>query len=184
MQLINCQVSLSILIWSRECVITSMEKRVITNTQRDTSLANATFQTDAKLYVPVVALSTENDKTLLEQLRTGFKRTIKWNKYRSEMTNQTKNNSLNYLIDLTFTKVNRFFILSFENENSRTSFSKYYVLNVKIEGLKVLIDGKSLFDMPITNDEEKYEQFIEMGRNSDYATGNLLDYEYFSEHCK
>ena len=100
------------------------------------------------------------------------------------MTNQTKNNSLNYLIDLTFTKVNRFFILSFENENSRTSFSKYYVLNVKIEGLKVLIDGKSLFDMPITNDEEKYEQFIEMGRNSDYATGNLLDYEYFSEHCK
>ena len=184
MQLINCQVSLSILIWSRECVITSMEKRVITNTQRDTSLANATFQTDAKLYVPVFALSTENDKTLLEQLRTGFKRTIKWNKYRSEMTNQTKNNNLNYLIDLTFTKVNRFFILSFENENNRTSFSKYYVLNVKIEGLKVLIDGKSLFDMPITNDEEKYEQFIEMGRNSDYATGNLLDYEYFSEHYK
>ena len=115
MQLINCQVSLSILIWSRECVITSMEKRVITNTQRDTSLANATFQTDAKLYVPVVALSTENDKTLLEQLRTGFKRTIKWNKYRSEMTNQTKNNNLNYLIDPTFTKVNRLFVLSFEN---------------------------------------------------------------------
>ena len=38
---------------------------------------------------------------LLEQLRTGFKRTIKWNKYRSEMTNQTKNNNLNYLIDPT-----------------------------------------------------------------------------------
>ena len=162
-----------------------MERSVIANTKRDTSPTNATFQiTDTKLYVPVVTLSTEKDKRLLEQLRTRFKRTIKWNKYRSEMTNQTKNNSLNYLIDLTFTKVNRFFILSFENENSRTSFSKYYVLNVKIEGLKVLIDGKSLFDMPITNDEEKYEQFIEMGRNSYYATGNLLDYEYFSEHCK
>ena len=48
----------------------------------------------------------------------------------------------------------------------------------------MLIDGKSLFDMPITNDEEKYEQFIEMGRNNDYATGNLLDYEYFSEYYK
>ena len=43
------------------------------------------------------------------------------------MTNQTKNNNLNYLIDLTFTKVNRLFVLSFENENDRTSFSKYYV---------------------------------------------------------
>ena len=65
----------------------------------------------------------ENDKRLLEQLRVEFKRTIKLNKYRSEMTNQTKNNSLNYLIDPTFTKPNRFFVLSFENENDRTSFS-------------------------------------------------------------
>ena len=55
----------------------------------------ATFKiTDTKLYVPVVTLSTENDNKLLEQLKTGFKRTIKWNKYRSEITNQTKNNSL------------------------------------------------------------------------------------------
>ena len=66
----------------------------------------ATFQiTDTRLYVPVVTLSTENDKKLLEQLRTGFKRTIKWNKYRSEMTNQTKNNNLNDLIDPTFADV-------------------------------------------------------------------------------
>ena len=51
----------------------------------------ATFQiTDKKLCVPVVALSTENNKRLLEQLRAGFKRTIKWNKYRSETTNQTE----------------------------------------------------------------------------------------------
>ena len=57
---------------------------------------NSTLKmTDRKLYVPVVALSTENDKKLLEQLRTGFKRTINWNKYRSQMTNQTKNNNLN-----------------------------------------------------------------------------------------
>ena len=57
---------------------------------------NATFKiTDVNLYVPVVTLSTENDNTLLEQLRRGFKRTIKWNKYRSEMTNQTQNNNLN-----------------------------------------------------------------------------------------
>ena len=83
-----------------------MERIVITNTPRDTSPTNATFQiTDTKLYAPVVTLSTENDKRLLEQLRVGFKRTIKWNKYRSEMTNQAQNNNLNYLIDPTFTKV-------------------------------------------------------------------------------
>ena len=75
--------------------------------------------------VSVVTLSTQNNRALLEQLKTGFKRTIKWNKYRSEMTNETKNNNLNYLID--FTKVNRLFTLSFENEDDRTSFSEYYV---------------------------------------------------------
>ena len=54
-----------------------------------------------KLFVPVVTVSTENDKKLLEQLRTEFKRTIKWNKYRLGMNNQTKNNSFSYLTDLS-----------------------------------------------------------------------------------
>ena len=100
------------------------------------------------------------------------------------MTNQTQNNNLNYLIDPTFTKVNRLFVLSFENEDDRRSFSKYYVPNVQIKDFNVLIDGKSFFDMPIKNGEETYEQIIEMGRNNDYTTGNLLDYEYFSKHYK
>ena len=47
----------------------------------------------------------------------------------------------------------------------------------QIEDFSVLIDGKSLFDMPIRNDEETYEQIIEMGRNNGYTTGNVLDYE-------
>ena len=58
--------------------------------------------------------------TLLEQLKTGFKRPIKWNKYRSEMSNQTKNNNLSYLIDPTFTNVNRLFVFIFENEDDRS----------------------------------------------------------------
>ena len=65
------------------------------------------------------------------------------------MTNQTKNNNLNYLIDPTFTIVNRLFVLSFENENNRTSFSSYYVPNVQIKDFNALIDGKSFFDIPI-----------------------------------
>ena len=50
----------------------------------------------------------------LEQLKSGFKRTINWNKYRSQMTVQSNNNNLNYLIDPTFTKVNWLFVLSFQ----------------------------------------------------------------------
>ena len=70
--------------------------------------------TDTKLYVPVVTLSTENDKNLLEQLKSGFKRAITWNKYRAQMTIQSNNSNLNYLIDPTFSKVDRLFVLSFE----------------------------------------------------------------------
>ena len=92
-------------------------------------------------------------------------------------TNQTKNNNLNYLIDPKFTKVNRLFVLSFENENDRASFSKHYVPNVQIKDFNVLIDGKCFFDISIKYDEETYKQIIEMGRNNDYTTGNLLDYE-------
>ena len=70
------------------------------------------------------------------------------------MTNQAKNNNLNYLIDPTFIEVNRLFVFSFENENDRTSFSKYYVPNVQIKNFNVLIDGKSFFGMPIKNYKE------------------------------
>ena len=94
------------------------------------------------------------------------------------MTNQTQNNNLNYLIDPTFTKINRLFVLSFKNEDDRTSFSKYQVPNIQRKYFNVLIDGKSFFDMPIKNEEETYEQIIKMGRNNDYTTGNLLDYEF------
>ena len=79
------------------------------------------------------------------------------------MTNQTKNNNLNYLLDPIFIKVNRLFALSFKNEDDRTYFSRYYVPNVQIKDFNVLIDGKSFFDMPIKNGEETYKKIIEMG---------------------
>ena len=97
---------------------------------------------ETKLHVPVVTLSKENDTKLFYipfycSLKSGFKRTIKWNKYRSQMTIQPQNNNLNYLIDPTFTNVNRLFAFSFQRiagENNTTkdhrdSFSHYYVPN-------------------------------------------------------
>ena len=65
------------------------------------------------------------------------------------MTNQTKTNHLNYLIDATFTKVNRIFVLSFKNEEYRASFPKYYVAKVETKDFNVLIDGKTFFNVPV-----------------------------------
>ena len=76
------------------------------------------------------------------------------------MTNQTKNNNLNYLIDQTFTKVNKLFVLSFESENDITSFSKYYVPNLQIKDFNVLIDGKGFFDMPIKMMEKHTKKLL------------------------
>ena len=128
MPLINCEINL-VLTWSENCVLTSKVTRDAVPAQggnpavsRINNLTNAIFKiTDTKLYVPVVTLSTKDDN-FLEQWKSGFKRTIKWNKYRSEMNNQTKTSNLNYLIDPTFDKVNRLFVLSFENEEDRISF--------------------------------------------------------------
>ena len=121
MSLINCEINL-ILTWSENCVLTSKvtrDKFIGTGTDENSQFpeinnpANAIFKiTDTKLYVPVITLSTKDDNTFLEQFKSGFKRTIKWNKYRSEITNQTKTNYLTYLIDPTFSRVNRLFVLS------------------------------------------------------------------------
>ena len=149
---------------------------------------DATFKiTDIKLFVPVVTLSKENDIKFLEQLKTGFKRTIKWKKYRSQMSIQPQNNNLNYVIGPTFTNVNRLFVLSFprnNNTDSRNSFSDYYVPKVKVNDFNVLIDGKSFFHLPVKIDEEAYEKIIDLSNNSDYTTGNLLDYVYYKKHYK
>ena len=148
--------------------------------------AEITFEIiDTKLYVPVDTLSKENDIKLLDQLKSGFKRTIKWNKYRSQMTVQSNNNNLNYLIDPTSTNVNRLFVLSFSRANqgyNRDSFSSYYGPNVEIKDFNVLIYGKSFFDLPVKNEQEAYEKIMDMSNNNDYTTDNLLDFVHLNEN--
>ena len=191
---VNCEIEL-ILTWSKNCALTDIKVRAAGNNNDPSAIVSQTgleFQiTHAKLYVPVVTLSKENDKKLLQQLKPGFKRTEKWNKYRSQMTVQSNNNNLNYLIDPTFTKVNRLFILSFERieennvkKNHRDSFSYYYVPNVEMKDFDVLMEGKNLSDLPVKNEEEAYEKIIEMSRNNDYITSNLVDFAYFKENCR
>ena len=101
------------------------------------------------------------------------------------MTIQPQNNSLNYLIDPTFTNTNRLFVLSFARTNAgdnRDSFSHYYLPNVEIKDFNVLIDGKSFFDLQVKKEEETYEKIIEMSNNNDYTTSNLLDFVYFKKN--
>ena len=74
-------------------------------------------------------------------------------------------------------------MLSYVNEKDY-SFEKYYTLIIQIKYFNVLIDGKAFSDTPIKNKEQPYEQIVEMSRNNDYTTDNLLDYEYFSKHYK
>ena len=103
--LINCKVE-SILTWSKNCILINRLTRDVDYgadpiVYEIDNPENAIFQiTDTKLYVPVVTLSKEHNIKLLEQLKTGLKKTIKWNKYRSQMFIQNNNNNLNYLIDL------------------------------------------------------------------------------------
>ena len=106
----------------------------------------ATFQINyAKLYVPVVTLSINDNINFLENIKQGFKRTTSWNKYRSEITTQAKNNNLDYLTDPAFRNINKMFAHMFSNGNNgptRYSFDEYYMPLVEIKDFNVMIDKK------------------------------------------
>ena len=128
----------------------------------------------------------ENVK-FLENIKQGFKRTISWSKYRSKITTQPKNNNLDYLTDPTFGNINRLFVLSFKNgddDPTRNSFDEYYMPLLKIKDFNALIDKKPFFDQPVKNKQEAYEKCIEMSRNDDYTTRNLLDFSYHQNYYK
>ena len=141
MPLINCEVNL-ILPWSSTCVIVS------------TSNANqaATFAiTDTKLYVTVVTLSTQENTKFLQQLKSGFKRVINWNKYLSKPELLPQNLNLNHLIEPSFQGVNRLFVLAFENDNHRSSTRRYNLPTVEIKNYNIMINDENFFDQPIKN---------------------------------
>ena len=101
------------------------------------------------------------------------------------MTTEAANNNLNILVDPTFTNVNRLFVLAYgQNNNHRQSFSRFYLPNVMVKDYNVIIDKLAFFDLPIKTEEEAYEKIIDISRNNEYTTGNLLDYDYFKKHYK
>ena len=171
MPLINCEVNL-ILTWSSTCVL------IATNTLNQ----NVTFAiTDTKLYVPVVTLSTQENTKFFQQLKSGFKRVINWNKYLSKPELLAQNPNLNHLVEPSFQGVKRLFVLAFENDDDRTSDDQYYLPNVEIKDYNIMINGENFFDQLIKNNKVTYDNIrkIATGQGDDYATGCLLDYPYF-----
>ena len=109
--------------------------------------------TETNLSVPVVTLSTQDNAKLLPQLKSGFKRTISWNKYLAKPELLAQNANLNHLIEPSFQGVNRLFVLAFEDDAQRISNKRYYIPNVEIKDYNVMIDGKNFFDQPIKNNK-------------------------------
>ena len=176
MPLINCEVNL-ILTWSSTCVL------IATVNPNQAAIFEIT---DTKLYVPVVTLSTQENITFPQQLKSGFKRVINWNKYLSKPELLGQNPNLNHLVEPSFQRVNRFFVLAFENDNHRANDERYYLPTVEIKDYNIMINGENFFDQPIKNNKVTYDNTrkIATGQGDDYTTGCLLDYLYFADTYK
>ena len=169
--LINCKIKLN-LTWKKECVLSNQR-------------GDAVFIiNDAKLYVPVVTLSKEDNKDFIEQQNKGFQRSNYWNEYKTkEMTENRDDNAVkNISLDPSFQGVNRLFIMAHSREADqpdRNSQQKYYLRRIDLKKYNVIIDGRNFYDNPIESDIEKYRELkkVMIGKGKDYTTGSLLDYD-------
>ena len=180
MPLINCKVELS-LKWYERCLLTAA--------------TTATFEiTDAKLYVPIVTLSVEDNAKLSKLLGEGFKISIYWNKYKVvdntvvSINNANEDKYIRERLDASYQGVKRLFVLAYdntagENQGSINSFKKYFLPRVKMENYNIEIDGRNFYDQSINDSNKQYDEVrkTSAGQGDDYTTGCLLDFAYFEK---
>ena len=175
---INCRVELS-LSWNENCILNS-------------EAGNTTFTiTDARLYVPVVTLSIEDNAKLTKLLSEGFKGSVYWNKYKV-IPNKTynRNNCIRELLDASYQGVKRLFLLAYDNTNANRvtidSHRRYFLLRIKIVNYNIEIDGRNFYDQPINDSIKQYDEVRKMsrGQGDDYTTGCLLDFAYFEKNYR
>ena len=156
----------------------------------------ATFAiTDAKFYVPVVTLKTEDNAKLSKLLSEGFKRPIYWNEYKVtpnkivEIADANEEKYIRELLDSSCQGVKRLFVLAYDNtagnnQVSVDSYKKYFLPRVKIENYNIEIDGRNFYDQPINDSIRQYDEIrkISAGQGDDYTTGFLLDFAYFEKN--
>ena len=157
MPLIKFKVELS-LKWTENCVLTSAAIGADANA---TGADSATFKiTDAKLYVPIVTLSSEDNVKLSKLLSEGFKRPIYWNEYKVipnkivEIAAINEEKYIRELLDSSWQGVKRLFVLAYNNKEgdnkvSVDSYKKYFLPRVKIENYNIEIDGRNFYDQAI-----------------------------------
>ena len=150
--LINCEIDLDFT-WSKISLTSEISRtpKVVEDDPMDaTQTEGATFKINkTKLYVLVVTLPINDNIKFLENVKQGFKRTISWNKYWSEITALSKNNNLDYMINPAFRNINRLFVLSFKNPDNdlgREHYSKYYIPLIETEYFIVLINNHFLIN--------------------------------------
>ena len=196
MPLVNCKINLE-LTWHKDCIISSVNAAA--------GQIVSFMITNTKLYVPVVTLSTKDNNNLTKQLSDGFKRTIYWNQYVSKpFTEQAANKTgiTRFALDAAFQGVNRLFVLAFEDTRAdeaadapaprnlvanrviRDNYRNYFVPRIDITSYNVLIDGRNFYGQPINDSIRKYDEIrkIATGKGDNYATGCLLDYDYFQKN--
>ena len=171
MLLINCKVELP-LTWDPNCVLSNIA-------------GGSTFTiTNAKLYVPIVIFSTENNAELSKLLSEGFKRPVYWNKYEI-IPNKAydENDYIRELLDASYQGVKRLFILAFRdssgaNRVTADSHRRYFLPRVKIENYNIEIDGRNFYDQPINDSIKQYNEVrkVSTGQGDDYTAGCLLDF--------
>ena len=180
---INFKVELS-LKWYERCLLTAP--------------TIATFRiTDAKLYVPIVTLSIEDNSKLTKLLNEGFKRPIYWNEYKvtlNKVVEIAAVNDVKYIrevLDSSCQGVKRLFVLAYNNtagndQVSVDSYKKYFLPRVKIDNCNIEIDGRNFYDQPINDSIKQYDEVrkISTGQGDDYTTGCLLDYSYFEKNYR
>ena len=153
--------------------------------------------------VCVVTLSRKDNVKSVKLLEKGFKRPVYWNEHQTkiEARNLGSNNLTRFPLHASFQGVRRLFALAFNNTTvnvpndpinntnnrvERNSHTKNFLPRVNITDYIVLIDGRNFYDQPINGLIKQYDEVrkISTGQGDDYATGCLLDYQYFKDHYR
>ena len=173
MPLVNCKIKLN-LTWRKECVLS-------------TGAGEAVFIiNDTKLYVPVVALSKEDNEDFIKQQNKVFQRSIYWNEYKTKEINEDADaNVFKYInFDPCFQGVNRLFVMAYnrvDGHPTRNGQGKYYLPRISVNKYNVIIDGRNFYDNPIESNIEKYRELkkVMIGKGEDYTTGSLFRLQLF-----
>ena len=164
--LINCKVELS-LKWIENCLLTTA---AVGANDEDTGADRATFKiTDAKLYVCVVTLSTEDNVKLSKLLNEGFNRYIYWNSYKIiynkevEITAANEEKHIRERLDSSCQGVKRLYVLAYDNNVGDNhvfdnAFKKHFLSRVKIENYNIEIDGRNFYNQRINDLIKQYDK--------------------------